>query len=81
MARRQHGRVKSKDEYQQLWSGSWYKLDQSYHHMCCNDKCGLVHKVDYKLENGVMFQRWTVDAKETAKARRKARKGAKQNAR
>ena len=57
-----------KDEYQQLWDGSWYLLDDSYSHQCCD--CGLVHSVDFKLENGRLFQRWSVDTKETRKARR-----------
>ena len=47
-----------KDEYQQLWSGSWYKLDSSYHHQCC--ECSLVHSVDFMLKDGVIFQRWTI---------------------
>ena len=64
-----------KDEYQQLYEGAWYKLDDSYHHQCCG--CGLVHVIDFQLKNGVLFQRFTIDAKETAKARRKARKSAK----
>ena len=61
-----------KDEYQQLWDGSWYKLDDTYLHQCCG--CGLVHKIDFKLENGVLFQRFAVDEKETRKARRKSAK-------
>lgn len=52
----------------QIWDGSWYKLDDGYYHECCD--CSLVHYVDYKLENGVIFMRWRTDARETKKARK-----------
>lgn len=52
----------------QLWDGSWYKLDDGYLHECCG--CGLVHNVDYKLDNGSIFMRWKVNDRETKKARK-----------
>jgi hypothetical protein len=33
-----------------------------------------VHDVDFMLQDGVIFQRWTINAKETAKARRAAKR-------
>lgn len=56
----------------QIEDGKWYKLGHAQLHECCS--CGLVHQVDYKLERGVIFERWRQDARETTKAR-KARKG------
>jgi folate-dependent phosphoribosylglycinamide formyltransferase PurN len=57
----------------QLYDGKWYRLGNTQLHECCNPKCCLVHRVDHKLDRGMIFERWTVDKRETAKAR-KARK-------
>lgn len=56
------------DDYQQLYDGQWYLIEDFYLHVCCD--CGLSHKVWYKLENGRVFMRWDRDIKETATARR-----------
>ena len=58
----------------QVYEHKWYRLGMHPLHECCS--CGLVHRVYYKLERGVVFERWRVDKRETAKARR-ARKKAK----
>lgn len=55
----------------QIEDGKWYRLGNVELHECCG--CGLVHRVDHRLERGMIFERWRVDARETAKAR-KARK-------
>ena len=52
----------------QLWDGSWYKLDDGYLHECCD--CGLVHDVNYKMENGSLFMQWNTNTRETKKARK-----------
>ena len=63
---------RSKKSYEppaiQLWDGSWYKIDDGYWHECCD--CGLVHDVDYKLENGIIFMRWHVNKRQTKSARK-----------
>lgn len=51
----------------QIYDGRWYKL-ADYFHECCD--CGLVHGVEFKLIDGVMFMRWTKSARETRKSRR-----------
>lgn len=55
-------------DYQQLYDGNWYLIEDYYTHVCCD--CGLAHRVWYKLENGRVFMRWDRDPKETAAARR-----------
>ena len=47
----------------QITDGSWYRVKGYTHSQCCD--CGLVHKEDFKLENGELFFRTSVDAKET----------------
>lgn len=51
----------------QLWSGTWYRIDDFYWHECCD--CGLVHGVSFKLEQGRVLMRWNVDTRQTARAR------------
>lgn len=51
----------------QMWTGSWYRLENVPLHQCCD--CGLVHLVEHKLARGVIFERWTIDARETRIAR------------
>jgi hypothetical protein len=58
----------------QVFEDKWYRVGYVPLHECCG--CGLVHRVEYKLERGMIFERWRVDRKETDKARR-ARKKAK----
>jgi hypothetical protein len=53
-----------------MTDGVFYKLGTAQFHECCNPKCKLVHRVDYKLERGVIWERWTIDERETAKARK-----------
>lgn len=50
--------------------GKWYRLGMHAKHECCG--CGLVHSVSYKIEKGVVFERWTADARLTAKVRKDA---------
>lgn len=64
-----------RDEYQQIWDGSWYKLDDHYLHQCCD--CGLAHSVTYKMEKGTLFYRWNINEKETKAARLANRLAAK----
>jgi hypothetical protein len=51
----------------QINDGSWYRVKGYTHSQCCG--CGLVHKEEFKLENGELYFRVTVDEKETAAQR------------
>lgn len=51
-----------------MWDNSWY-LDKFEKHECCH--CSLVHDVEYVVEKGRIFTRWKINAKETARQRRK----------
>ena len=59
----------------QIKSGTWYAAGHGppLTEECCD--CGLVHRVEYRLElkNGriQIFVRWIVDDKATKKARRR----------
>ena len=59
----------------QIFDGSWYALASPsadiHVEECCT--CALIHRVDYKVENGRIWVRWVVDEKDT-KAARKRRK-------
>ena len=64
----------------QVYDGRWYRLGNVELHECCD--CGLVHRVDHRLERGMIFERWRVDRLETRRARaalkpKRARKKAK----
>lgn len=50
-------------------SGIWTKADAPYYHVCCD--CKLTHHVEYKLEDGNLYMRWTHDPKLTALERSK----------
>jgi len=52
----------------QITDGSWYRVKGYTHSQCCG--CALVHKEEFKLENGELFFRVTVDHKETEIQRR-----------
>jgi hypothetical protein len=47
----------------QITDGSWYRVKGYTHSQCCG--CALVHKEEFKLENGELYFRVTVDEKET----------------
>lgn len=52
----------------QIYDGAWYALGGFTHQHCCD--CGLVHKLEHKLEKGRIFERVTRDDKATATNRR-----------
>lgn len=51
-----------------MTDGSWY-LDKFDKHECCS--CSLTHFVEYKVEKGRIFTRWTQDEKATKAQRKK----------
>ena len=51
----------------QVYEHKWYRVGYVPLHECCD--CGLVHRVEYKLERGMIFERWRVDRAETKRAR------------
>lgn len=53
----------------QIYDGSWYALSTFSRDICCG--CGLVHDTEFKLENGKIMFRATVNQRETRKHRRK----------
>lgn len=59
----------------QIIDGKWYRLGNVPLHQCCS--CGLVRRVDYRMERGMIFERWQVDQRETRKARKSQQKDAK----
>jgi hypothetical protein len=66
-------------KYIQLYSGQWSPIYDKGYHECC--ECSLVHTVKYRLYDGVLFEMWTVNKSETAKARRKKPNSAKNSRR
>lgn len=53
----------------QINDGSWYALGSYDRQICCG--CGLVHRLEYKLEKGRIFERVRVDDKATKAERKK----------
>ena len=51
----------------QIVDSVWYALGGYDSQICCD--CGLVHKLEHKLEKGRIFERVTVDSRATAKHR------------
>ncbi len=70
MAALLRGRMKRK--HIQLYDGRWSPIHNKGYHECCH--CALVHSVNYRLHDGVLFEMWTVNKRETAKARRKKKR-------
>ncbi|WP_316234949.1 MULTISPECIES: hypothetical protein [unclassified Bradyrhizobium] len=55
--------------YQQVHDGEWVRPVRRGHlDQCCG--CGLVHVVDYVIEDGILYFRARVDRRLTAAARR-----------
>jgi hypothetical protein len=52
-----------------LEDGKWYPVPQ--YHGCCN--CGLVHKIDFRLQSGILRWRWIQKVKLTQEVRRAKR--------
>jgi len=54
--------TKKREHEYQLTDGRWYQVAHGkppYLHECC--ECGLVHRVEFKIENGRIWERWTID--------------------
>ena len=52
----------------QIIDGRWYALGSYDRQICCD--CGLVHKLEHKLEKGRIYERVMVDAKATIAERK-----------
>ena len=52
----------------QIVDSVWYALGGYDSQICCD--CGLVHKLEHKLEKGRIYERVMVDAKATAAERK-----------
>ena len=53
-------------------SGAWYAAAHGrvpHFEECCD--CGLTHRIEYKLDNGRVWFRYTVDDKATKAARKR----------
>lgn len=59
---------KKRDYVVQMYDDSWY-LDKFNRHECCD--CALVHRTEYKVENGRIFTQWRRDDKDTKAQRKK----------
>jgi hypothetical protein len=53
----------------QIMDGAWYQQHDYTRDICCD--CCMVHDMDYKVENGVIWFRATVNQRETNKLRKK----------
>jgi len=57
----------------QINDGSWYLLSDYTRDVCCD--CSLVHDVDYKIENGKILVKTTVNRRETNRLRKADKAG------
>ena len=53
----------------QIIDGSWYRIRGYTHHECCD--CGLVHREEYRMNDGHVEWRASRDEKLTAARRKK----------
>lgn len=53
----------------QIYDGSWYLLSGYVRDVCCD--CGMVHDAEFKVEDGKIMFRYTVNRRETRAERRK----------
>lgn len=59
--------------YEQAHDGEWVRpVRRAFFDQCCD--CGLVHVIDYVIEDGAIYFRSRRDARLTAAARRAKRK-------
>ena len=52
----------------QINDGAWYAQADYTRDICCD--CSLVHDLDFKFENGVLFVRTVVNRRETNRLRK-----------
>lgn len=50
------GKLKPRDTYE-LTDGEWVPIGAFRHHVCCG--CGMEHRVETRIDSGVMQERWT----------------------
>ncbi len=67
--------IKKPDYVIQLVDGVWYRLGHGkppYEHSCC--RCGLRHRVEFKYEQGSVWEKWTMlpDPPKRKRARKRA---------
>lgn len=56
-------------KYEQVFDGEWFAPARRGHkNQCCS--CGLVHRYDYRIKNGVLEIRVVTDRRATAAVRR-----------
>jgi hypothetical protein len=60
------GKLKRGDVYE-LTDNEWVPIGAFRHHVCCG--CGMEHKVETRIDSGVMQERWTT-TKEPRQIRR-----------
>jgi len=57
----------------QIVDGVWYSAahpgDRIHIEHCCD--CGLAHRIEYKIDGGRIYYRYTVDQEETDKERKR----------
>ena len=55
----------------QIEEGVWYKIafgKAPWYEECCG--CSLVHRTDFKVDDGIFWVKYTVDKRRTNKARK-----------
>ena len=50
------GRLKRHETYE-VADGEWLPIGAFRHHVCCG--CGMEHRVETRIDSGVMQERWT----------------------
>lgn len=61
-----------KSDYYQVTDGEWIKLPmRNYREQCCD--CGLVHRINYRIKDGVIEAQTFRDGLSTGGARRHPR--------
>jgi len=63
-------KLKASETYE-LTDGEWVPIGAFRHHVCCG--CGMEHRVETRIDSGVMQERWTV-TKDPRRGKKRAKK-------
>lgn len=62
-------KAKTRSDVYDVTDGEWLPIGAFRHHICCG--CGMEHKVETRIESGVMQECWTATKEPVAPRKRK----------
>lgn len=59
-------------KYDPIVDGAWWDVGRTWDHQCCD--CGLVHRVTFRIKDGILQVQWIRNNRKTAAVRRERHK-------